>query len=91
MVVCFIGIKNGLSGRNKLGFGNVKGENQMHVLEVWGPFSIVEFISTVLKMSNCCCLSRESASSQILNCVNVNIIFGKTGSKQSLFLFNMQS
>lgn len=88
--VCFIGIKNGLSGRNKLGFGNVKKENQMHALEVWGPFSFVKFISEVPEISNCC-MSRESASSQILSCVNVNIIFGKTGSKQFLFLFQLWS
>lgn len=50
------------------------------------------FVCQICKygMSNCC-LSRESAVSQILSCINVNIMFGKTGSKQSLYIFQLWS
>lgn len=48
--------------------------------------SFVELISKALTVSNCC-LSREAASSHIRSCTNDSIMFVKTGSKQSLFLF----
>lgn len=60
----------------------------MHVLEVWGIS--VELISKVLIMSNCC-LSRESPSSHVMHCTNDSIMFVKTDSKQSLFLFQLWS
>lgn len=80
--ICFIQRKDGMLGGNKLDFGNgkKKKKNQIYVSEVWGTVFFVKFVSKALRMS-LCCQSRKCASSQILSCINVNIMFVKAGYK----------